>query len=88
MDETRQRFKVAEVHAKALTQQEVINPFDLFSKEEEQKFNWRQFMIRDLTALLHNCNSIYMLRGWQNSRGARLEHAAAVESDMRIFYEE
>ena len=27
----KKRFKVAEVHAKALTQQEVINPFDLFS---------------------------------------------------------
>jgi hypothetical protein len=33
------------------------------------------------------CDAIYMLTGWENSKGARAEHAIAVALDMEIIYE-
>ena len=65
---------------------ETINPFDLFTEEEERTFTWWQFMLRDLEHL-STCDAVYMLKNWKESRGARLEHAAAIESDMVIIYE-
>lgn len=65
---------------------EIVNPFDLFTPEEEETFNWKQFMVRDVNALF-TCDAIYMLKNWKNSRGARMEHAIAIESDMVIIYE-
>lgn len=54
-----------------------INP-TVFSKHLlNGEFNWFEFM--DITmALLKQCDNIYMLEGWKNSRGAciELEYAA------------
>lgn len=33
----------------------------------------RDFMIRDLPAMLKECNNVVLLPGWQNSRGACVE---------------
>lgn len=46
---------------------------------------WKDFMIQDIR-LLFKCNAIYMLAGWQKSKGARIEHAIAVELNMPIYY--
>lgn len=33
------------------------------------------------------CDGIYMLKGWENSRGANMEHARAVNKGMTIMYQ-
>lgn len=38
--------------------------------------------------LLDKCNTIYMLRGWENSKGALLEYNYAKENGYTIMYEE
>ncbi len=38
-------------------------------------------------ALLEECDSIYMLRGWRNSKGAQMEHAFAKGLGLRVLYE-
>jgi hypothetical protein len=38
--------------------------------------------IRELT----KCQMIYMLKGWENSRGARIEFRLAQELDMTTLY--
>ena len=42
------------------------------------------YMRADLAALL-TCDAIYMLHGWQESRGATVEHDAAVACGMTIL---
>lgn len=39
-------------------------------------------------ACLEQCGSIYMLSGWQDSEGAKAEHARAKEKGMLIGYED
>nr|DAI09077.1 MAG TPA: protein of unknown function (DUF1937) [Caudoviricetes sp.] len=43
-------------------------------------------MAKDIIALLQ-CEGIYMLAGWEESQGARLEHALAKEGGLVVFYE-
>lgn len=38
--------------------------------------------------LLSKCDSIYMLRGWRDSRGANREYGYALGKEMPIMYEE
>lgn len=43
------------------------------------------YLRSDLVVLLM-CEAIYMMAGWQQSRGASLEHRVAVECGLRVFY--
>lgn len=48
--------------------------------------SYNEHMLRDLD-LLAECKSIYMLKGWENSKGARIEFAEAVSKKMTIVFE-
>jgi len=49
-------------------------------------FSWQQFMELDLKALSF-CDSIYMMKGWETSRGAKLELEEAMKLGLEIIYE-
>lgn len=53
----------------------ITNPATLFDGDGIER-EWRDYMIGDLAALL-KCNAIVLLRGWKESRGARLEQRIA-----------
>lgn len=38
-------------------------------------------------AMLKNCNSIYMLKGWGDSKGAKLERRYATTYGLDVLYE-
>ena len=38
--------------------------------------------------ILLGCDAVYMLKDWQKSKGAVLEHTLALNLNMRILYEE
>jgi hypothetical protein len=42
---------------------------------------------RDLDALVAECTAIYMLNGWENSKGARAEKAVAEWMGYEVMYE-
>lgn len=48
---------------------------------------WSGYMRADI-ALLMQADGIVMLRGWANSRGARLEHMIASELGFLVFSED
>ena len=48
---------------------------------------WREYMRKCLVAII-DVDAVYMLRDWQESRGARLEHYIASEMGIQIVYEE
>ena len=47
---------------------------------------WEAHIAKDIANLLQ-CEGIYMLQGWEESQGARIEHAVAKELGKVVFYE-
>ena len=62
---------------------DVFNPADSGLPEHLQ---WSEYLRHDIASLM-KCDAIYMLPGWEKSRGARLEHHIASELSMRIYYD-
>jgi len=61
----------------------VINPMKLEHKPDSE---WEDYMQKDIDELLR-CKGIYMLNNWKKSKGARVEHAIAVEMGFPIIYQ-
>lgn len=60
---------------------DVVNPAELPMKKDP---SWADCMRVDIAALVE-CDSIVMLPGWQQSRGARLELHIARELGLRVY---
>lgn len=61
---------------------EVFNPASL----EEEGRSWEWYLARDLKWINDNRPTLYMLPGWEVSRGARLEVEYARLIGLRIVY--
>lgn len=85
----REGFDRAEEYLKHLGY-EVINPLDIpdrsFDGPDKEIKLWHYYM-RESIKLLMECDQIYMLENWENSRGARLEQKIALELSMPRMYE-
>lgn len=65
----------------------VINPARVLSQlPDESRRHWDDLM-EVCKILLAQCDSIYMLRGWEKSRGANLEYRLAAEKGMKVMYQ-
>jgi len=57
---------------------------------EHPEYEWKEVKCtvfkRDVECIF-NSDAIYMLKGWENSKGARAEHAVAVFLGIEIYYE-
>lgn len=62
---------------------EPVNPFDNGLPDEA---DWREHMRADIEMLL-SCDCIYMLQGWETSKGARLELEVAASTGTRTLFE-
>lgn len=62
----------------------VLNPDDLPNTPQIKP---AEYMDIDL-AMIRACDEIYMLKGWEKSKGAKLEHAYAVYLELKISYQE
>lgn len=62
---------------------EVINPCKI---DHLPDATYEEYMLRDI-AELFCCDAIYMLPNWKDSRGARMEHAIAIEMDITVIYQ-
>jgi len=69
---------------------EVINPIDIpdmdFDGPDRDVQRWNYFM-REAIKMLMDCDQIYMLEGWEDSRGAKLEQKIALDLAMPMMYE-
>lgn len=61
---------------------EVVNPAE---NGAEPDLSWEEYMRRDLRQLLE-CDSLLLLEGWMDSRGAKLEYHIAQELKMKTFF--
>ena len=57
-----------------------------FEKYETTDLNYRTW-IKGYVEILIRCDAIFMLLGWQNSNGAKLEHKTAKDMGMTIYYQ-
>lgn len=82
LDERRDAFAEAEtlLNAKGY---EVFNPF---KNGVSQEAHWRKHMRVDLAAL-PLCDAIYLLDGWETSKGAKLEFDVASTCGLKIYYQ-
>jgi hypothetical protein len=61
---------------------DVVNPAELDIEDNQE--TWADFLKRDIIALM-DCDTIVMLPGWEDSRGARLERAVAHGLGMLVL---
>lgn len=73
---------------------DVINTFftdEWHSKEAMTERGVVQIPLCFLAKSLENmslCHAVYFCKGWENARGCRIEHEAAVAYGLEILYEE
>ena len=73
---------------------EVVNTLftdEWYSKEATTERGVVQIPLCFLAKSLENmsrCHAAYFCKGWENARGCRIEHEAAVAYGLEIFYEE
>ena len=79
---TRKRFSDVATTLRALGH-EVTNPLCNGLSETAP---WEEHIAKDIINLI-DCEGIYMLQGWEDSQGARIEHAIAKELGKVVFYE-
>ena len=82
LTETRKRFSAVAKATKKLGY-EPVNPLENGLSEHD---TWEAHIVKDIATLLQ-CKAIYMLQGWQESKGARIEHYIATKIRMPIMYE-
>ncbi|WP_346236718.1 DUF4406 domain-containing protein [Niabella insulamsoli] len=59
-----------------------VNPMTI---NHEHDLTWESYMKEDLKALL-DCQAIYMLPCWKDSKGATIEHNLALELGLTVIY--
>ena len=57
----------------------VINP-----AKKNKGFEYKEYIDLGLIELMH-CDAIYLLDGWMESRGSRLEFQYALTIDMKVY---
>ena len=87
LEERKIAFKVAAEFCE-LCGFESVNPFDnpLWQSGVGEKSSWRAHMRADLQMLLA-CDAICMMDGWEESKGAKLEHDIASTCGLTVYYE-
>jgi hypothetical protein len=84
-DDYIKRFEKAENHIKNTGLLYVINPAKV-NAQLPHETTYNQYIKMSL-CMLEMCNTIYMLKGWEDSKGARLEWEYAKANNYKIIYE-
>ena len=61
----------------------IYNPMDLCAA----RWSWLRCMIVCIYYLITRCDTVYMMYGWEDSRGATIEHKVAKRFKKKIVYE-
>ncbi len=63
---------------------ETYTPFDVTPTRDD--YIWEDYMKLDIVALM-GCDAIYLLDGWERSKGARLEKTLAESLGLAVYYQ-
>jgi hypothetical protein len=84
IEEAKASFKSAVSEVESLGY-EAINPMVEVPFNEE--FKWVDYMLPNIAILLRKGDGVFMLKNWEDSKGARIEHYIAVETKQIIIYQ-
>lgn len=82
----KQKFAEAEIRLKKAGYKEIINPVKIMANLPPET-PYKTYLDISLF-LLRDCSEIYMLKGWQDSKGATLEYTYAKAVGMKIVFED
>lgn len=82
LSEAEERFKDAEELISALN----LTPVNPLKNGLPRHSSWEEHMAKDIE-LLKQCEAIFMLENWEDSRGAKIEYDFAIGSGKTIMYE-
>lgn len=60
-----------------------VNPMEIVPYNPA--WSWEKYMLADIE-LIFGCDALYMLENWQQSKGAKIEHAVAVHTEKQVYY--
>ena len=66
---------------------DIVDPTTIDPPSEDTKGTTWDYYMREGIKRLMDCDRIYMLEGWENSEGARLEQMIALQLRMSCVYE-
>lgn len=79
-------FNDAEEYLKSLGH-EVSNPIRVCSHLNPNLHTWEHYMLASIEELF-KCDAIFLLNGWRESTGARIENAICTEKSIKVFMQE
>lgn len=79
------RFRFADARLMENYGCDIINP-EAVNANLPESTTYQEYMKISL-CMLSMCDTIYMLKGWKASKGARLEHSYAKAHNYSIIYE-
>lgn len=82
MEERKEAFSDAEMRLQSMG----FNPVNPFKNGLPDEAHWREHMRADIRLLL-DCEYIYMLQGWELSKGAKLELDVASSCGIKVLFE-
>ena len=87
-EDTKKHFRriAAELRSSGLTPVDPTLIEQSSSPEENALKGWEDFMREGIKSLM-DCDAIYMLEGYEHSRGAKLELELAEKLGMHVWYE-
>jgi hypothetical protein len=74
-------FEIAEINLR----NKGFKPINPMKINHNHNKTWQSYMKEDLKALL-DCEAIFMLSNWEQSRGARIEHDLALNLGLKMYY--
>ena len=86
--ERRAKFAEAAKEVESTFGMKGVNPFEneLWKSGKGETAHWREHMKADIKALL-GCDCIYMLQGWELSKGAKLEFDVATSCGIPVVFQ-
>jgi hypothetical protein len=62
---------------------DIVNPMKIHP--DGNSYTWAQYMRADLKALM-DCDAIFLMPNWNQSRGAMIEKRLAEDIELEIYY--
>ena len=74
------------IEAEKMLEQKGLSCFNP-ARLEQEGHSYEYYLAFELRWILQNRPTMYMLKGWEQSQGARLEHEMAKQIGLKIEYE-
>ena len=91
MSKIRKLNEEAFFRAEKLLLENGLEPYNLFRHPDFEDGltpqSYRKVLCEDLRIMCEECDTIYLLKGWRDSKGCLVEYALAVALNFNILFE-